>query len=201
MAHIRKPLGLAVGLNTAVFGLEVLGGLRAHSLALMMDAAHNFSDELALIGLWLAYLLTVSLSRGLQRIANLLNTVGLLVISAVLVWQAFDRILHPRAVVGWLPIALGLAAAGGNWSVSRVLRPWRQTNAAIRLAYLHNVGDVYVSLAPVGAGVLVSLFRTPVFDPLVALLMGLWILVTTVLELRGAGMQLLWPEAAVCPHE
>jgi divalent metal cation (Fe/Co/Zn/Cd) transporter len=109
MAHIRKPLGSAVSLNTAVFGLELWDGLRADSLALVMDAVHNFSDELALICSWLAYLLTFKISWGLQRIANLLNSLGLVAISAVLVWQAIDRILHPRPLIGWIPVSVVLS--------------------------------------------------------------------------------------------
>lgn len=93
MAHIRRPLGAAVALNSLIFALELFGGLRGHSLALLIDAVHNLSDELALICLWLAYVLAASMSRGLQRSANLLNSAGLLVISAVIVWQAVDRIL------------------------------------------------------------------------------------------------------------
>jgi Co/Zn/Cd efflux system component len=128
MTHIRKPLGLAVSLNTAVLGLEVWGGLRADSLALVMDAVHNLSDELALICLWLAYLLTLKISRGLLRIANLLNSLGLVAISAVLVWQGVDRILHPRPVIGWIPVSVGLIAAFGNCGVARTLRGWRKQN-------------------------------------------------------------------------
>ena len=46
MAHIHKPLVVAVGLNTAIFAAEAAGGVRAQSLSLLGDAAHNFSDEL-----------------------------------------------------------------------------------------------------------------------------------------------------------
>jgi cation diffusion facilitator family transporter len=201
MAHIRKPLGIAVALNTGIFAVEIWGGLRAHSLALVVDAAHNLSDELALICLWLAYTLVVTMSRGLQRTANLLNSVGLVAISGVVVWQAIDRIIHPRPVIGWIPVAIGLLAAAGNFAVARTLREWRETNAAIRLAYLHNLGDTYVSLAPVVAGLLVSVFQAPIFDPLMALLLGLWLAVTTVAEVRRSAIQLLWPENAVCPHD
>jgi Co/Zn/Cd efflux system component len=48
MSQIRKPLALALSLNSAVFALELVGGMRAHSLSLIMDAVHNLSDELAL---------------------------------------------------------------------------------------------------------------------------------------------------------
>ena len=50
------------------------------------------------------------------------------------------------------------------------------------------------------AGALVSVFDTNIFDPLAALLVGLWLLGTTIRELRQASAQLLWPEAAACPH-
>jgi cobalt-zinc-cadmium efflux system protein len=172
MAHIRKPLAAAVALNTAVFAAEAAAGAHAHSLSLVMDAVHNFSDELALLCLLAAYLFAISLSSGLQRMGNLLNSLGLITISAVIVWQAIDRFLHPVPVGGWLPATVGLFAAVRNWGVARALRDWQHRNATIRLAYLHNLGDMYVSLAPVAAGLLVSLTRLSVFDPLVALMIG-----------------------------
>lgn len=200
MAHIRKPLAAAVGLNTAVFVAEAVAGFRADSLSLLMDAAHNFSDELALICLLAAYVFTVSLSRGLQRAANLLNSLGLIMVSAFLVWQSVDHLFHPSPVAGWLPVTVGVAAALGNWGVARILRSWQHQSAAIRLAYLHNVGDIYVSLVPVIAGLLVSFTARSVFDPLAALGVATWIIVSTVLELRRSGEALLWPESATCPH-
>ncbi|MGH7728530.1 MAG: cation transporter, partial [Vulcanimicrobiaceae bacterium] len=50
------PLGIALGLTLAVVVLEIVGGLAAHSLALVADAAHAFMDALALgIALAAAY--------------------------------------------------------------------------------------------------------------------------------------------------
>jgi Co/Zn/Cd efflux system component len=74
-------------------------------------------------------------------------------------------------------------------------------NPAIRLAYLHNLGDVYVSLAPVVAGLLVTLLGQSLFDPLMALLVAVWLIGTTVQEIRSIGEALLWPGDAVCRHE
>lgn len=201
MAHIRKPLAAAVPLNTGVFVVEAAAGAHAHSLSLLMDAVHNFSDELALICLLAAYLSTLSLSRGLQRTGNLLNSLGLITVSTVIVSQAVDRVLDPVPVTGWLPATVGMLAAVGNWGVARVLRDWRQRNAAIRLAYLHNLGDMYVSLAPVAAGFLVTLTGLSVFDAMAALAVGAWLIGSTVLELRRSGEELLWPANATCPHE
>ena len=201
MAHIRRPLAAAATLNAAVFAVEAVCGLRANSLSLVADAVHNFSDQLGLVCLFLAYLMRASLSRGLQRGANLANSVGLVAVSAVIAWQAVERFRDPRPVVGWLPIAAGLLAAAGNWGVARVLRQWRHHNAAIRLAYLHNLGDVYVSALPVVAGALVSATGRSFFDPLVALLVATWIIVTTALEVLKSSDDLIWPADARCPHD
>lgn len=199
MAHIRKPLAAAVGLNTLIFVGEALAGTRASSLSLIMDAVHNFSDELALLCLLLAYLVASGASRGLQRSANALNGLGLIVISAAVSWQAAQRLVHPSPVIGWLPIAVGLFGVVGNWGVARLLRPWARYNAAIRLAYLHNLGDVYVSLAPVLAGGLVLFTDRPALDAVVALGIGVWLMGTTLREIHRLGDRLLWPENAVCP--
>jgi cobalt-zinc-cadmium efflux system protein len=111
MAHRRKPLGLALGLNTGVLLLEAVGGLAGNSLTLLMDAVHNLSDELGLLFLFLAYALWSGLSGHFLRSANLFNSVGLVAISALLIWQAVDRLSTPQPVSGLLPIVVGLLPA------------------------------------------------------------------------------------------
>jgi cobalt-zinc-cadmium efflux system protein len=201
MAHVRKPLLLATALNTAVFVGEGVAGYQSHSLSLLADATHNLSDELGLVCLALAYLLPIRLSRHLQRSANLLNSVGLLLVSALIVWQAVERTFHPAPVAELLPITVGLLAAAGNWAVARALRGVRHMSPAIRLAYLHNVGDVYVSLAPVVAGVLVALFGWGGFDALIGAGLACWVIWSTAQEMAASSSALLWPEDAVCRHE
>jgi cobalt-zinc-cadmium efflux system protein len=200
MAHMRKPLAAAATLNTAVFALEAAAGARSGSLSLLMDSAHNFSDELALLCLLGAYLLSVSVSRALQTSANALNSLGLVSVSAFIVWQAFERFLHPAPVIGSIAMSVGVLAAAGNWGVARVLRKWRDESPAIRLAYLHNLGDMYVSLVPVLAGVLVSVSGRSGFDSLAALGVGIWMIGSTGSELRRSGDDLLWPADVTCSH-
>ena len=124
-----------------------------------MDSIHNFSDELALVFIYLAFILSQGLSCLLLRSTNLLNSVGLLLVSGLLVWHATQRLWAPTPVVGFVPLAVGLLAAAANWGVARPpLRPSRH-NPAVRLAYIHNLGDVLVSLAPVLAGLLTMVFE------------------------------------------
>jgi cobalt-zinc-cadmium efflux system protein len=129
------------------------------------------------------------------------NSFGLVGLSVVVVWQAFERMLSPAPVVAVVPAIVGLLAALANGCVALLLRRVGHMNPAIRLAYLHNLGDIYVSLAPVAAGVLVWLTGLIIIDPIVALLTAAWIIFTTIKEIRGIGDELLWPQDAVCVHE
>jgi cobalt-zinc-cadmium efflux system protein len=95
---------------------------------------------------------------------------------------------------------VGLAAAAANWGVARLLLQPSRDNAAIRLAYIHNMGDVYVSLAPVAAGLLVILIGHSIFDPLIAGGIAVWIIVSTVREVFASSEELIWPEKIVCGH-
>jgi cation diffusion facilitator family transporter len=200
MAHYRKPVAAAVALNTGIFVVEAVAGYQASSLSLIMDSVHNLSDELALICLFLAFIVARGPSQELLRGANIFNSVGLVAVSGLLLWQAVERILHPIPVQGAIPVIVGLAAAAANWGVARLLLKPSKNNAAIRLAYIHNLGDVWVSLAPVVAGVLLLMTGYSFFDPLIAGAVAVWIIVSTGREVLESHEELIWPDKIVCGH-
>jgi len=53
-----KNLGITILLNIGITVAQVIGGIISGSMALLSDAAHNFSDVLALIISWIAKKLT-----------------------------------------------------------------------------------------------------------------------------------------------
>jgi cation diffusion facilitator family transporter len=201
MAHRRRPLAVAFALNTGVLVVEIAGGVQASSFSLIIDGVHNVSDEIALGFLVLAYTLRTGLSSRLLRTANLFNSIGLLAVSGLLVWRVLERLSQPVPVLGVIPVIAGILGAAGNWGVARVLREPAQHDAAIRLAYVHNLGDTLLSLTPVVAGGLVLISGRPVFDSLVALVIAAVIVITTVRSVLGSHDELLWPENVVCGHE
>ena len=200
MAHHRKAVAAAAALNSGIFAVEAVAGYQAGSLALLMDSVHNLSDEMALVFLYLAFMLPLGVSRNLLRSANVFNSVGLIAVSALLLWQAIERVLHPMPIDGAVPIIVGLAAAAANWIVARLLLKPARKNAAIRLAYIHNMGDVWVSLAPVGAGLLLMLTGYPLFDPLIAAGVAVWFIANTGREIFQSHEELIWPDKIVCGH-
>jgi len=200
MAHRRKPLGLALALNSVVLGVELTTGVGTKSLSLIIDSVHNLSDELGLALLFLAYTLPAGVSGTLLQSANFFNSIGLLAISAYLGWRSVERLTAPVTVIGMGPVLAGLLGVVGNWGVARALRRAAARDAAIRLAYVHNLGDVLLSFAPVAAGLMVLVSGRSVFDPLLALGLAIAIAVTTVRELVRGGEALVWPPTVVCSH-
>jgi cation diffusion facilitator family transporter len=200
MAHHQKAVAAAVTINSAIFVVEAIAGYQADSLSLIMDSIHNLSDELALIFIYMAFVLSQGISRHLLRTANVFNSVGLVVVSVVLLWQSIERLVHPVPVQGLMVIAVGIAAAVTNWGVARLLLEPGRNNAAIRLAYIHNMGDVYVSLAPVAAGLLVAFSGYAIFDTIIAAAIALWFIKSTGKEVFQSHEELIWPEKIVCGH-
>lgn len=98
---------------------------------------------------------------------------------------------HRKLVAGALAVntVIVLVEAGaGFWAGS----------LGLVMDALHNLGDAGVSLAPAAAGVLILVFDRPFIDPLVALLVGLWILGGTLRELGRSHAELLWPGRIEC---
>src|SRR2546430_12947310 len=135
--------------------------------------------------LYLAFVLPLGLSRNLLRSANAFNSIGIVVLSALLLWQATARVLNPVPVWGGVTIVIGLLAALGNWAVARLLRNPGGNNPAVRLAYIHNLGDIQVSLAPALSGLLVIATGYSFFDPLIAGAVALWLMVSTLRQVMS----------------
>jgi Co/Zn/Cd efflux system component len=190
----------ALQLNTVVLIVEIAAGIGSNSFSLIMDGIHNLSDEVALVLLVLAYSLRTGISGKLLRYANLFNSVGLLVICAFLILRVIERLSHPVEVFGLVPIVAGLIGAVANWGVARVLREPSKEDVAIRLAYVHNLSDTLVSLIPVGAGVLIFVSGSFLFDSLFALLIAAVVVITTLQAVIGSHEELLWPENVACGH-
>ncbi len=200
MAHHQKAVAAAVIVNSAIFVVEAIAGYQADSLSLIMDSIHNVSDELALIFIYLAFVLSQGISRHWLRGSNVFNSFGLILVSAVLLWQSIERLAHPVPVQGVMAIAVGIAAAAANWSVARLLLNPGRNNAAIRLAYIHNMGDVYVSLAPVAAGLSVTATGYATFDTIIGAAIAVWFIASTGKEILQSHEELIWPEKIVCGH-
>src|SRR5450759_284830 len=156
----EKNLFITILLNIGITIAQVIGGLVSGSMALLSDAAHNFSDVLSLIVSFVAEKLsgrerTLRQTYGYKRAgicAAGINAATLLIIATILVWEAVYRLIHPLPIAGLVVIylaALGIVLNG--LSVVLIKRD-SEGSMNMRSAYLHLFTDMMTSIAVLVGG-------------------------------------------------
>jgi len=177
-------LGLALGLNVALVGVQVVFGLIAHSLGLLSDAGHNLTDVAAVLISLIAVRYarrspTEARSFGHHRgtiLAALANAVGILVVTVVIVYEAVRRLAHPSPVRGGVVVIVALVAFVINACAGAALHEHTGHNHGagadlnMRSALLHMAGDAVASLGVAVAGVIIVVTgRFEWLDPAVSI--------------------------------
>ena len=187
--------------------VEVAGGILANSLTLLADAGHMFLDASALGFAWYALALSRrrsdhKLTYGYHRYQVLATFINGLMLFALIAWILFEAWNRLRNPVTMLPVpALAVATAG--LIVNLIAWRWLhqgQSNAAVRSAMLHVLGDLLGSAAAIIAAATVYFTGWSYADPLLAILIasilarGAWRLVREsshiLLEGAPAGLDL-----------
>jgi cobalt-zinc-cadmium efflux system protein len=179
-----RRLILSIIITVAFVVGEALSGYFAHSLALLSDAGHNFSDALALVfswyGLWIAQKpSSAKRTFGHHRVgilAALVNSVSLVLIAFFIFWEAVSRLRHPEPVHSTPMIVVALIAVLMNTVISLWLRSAAKKDLNVRSAYMHMLGDAVSAAGVVVAGVVVAFTGASIADPLVSILIGVLIL-------------------------
>lgn len=182
MSEGRLKLSLALTFGFVV--LELLVGLRAHSLALVSDAGHNLTDGLALALSWYALWIarkpaTPTRTYGYHRVgilAALANAVTLIVIALFIFGEAFQLFLHPAAIQSGSMILVALVAVLLNTGIALGLRGSARNDVNMRSAYIHMAGDALSAVGVVLAGIVVRFTGWVYADPLISVLIGLFII-------------------------
>lgn len=188
-----NTLLLATLLTLGFAAVEVGVGLWAGSLALEADAGHMVNDAAALIlaagAAWLARRPpSPRHSFGLGRaefMAALVNSIGLLALVGWLTVSAVERFQAPQAVQG---VAVSVTAAIGlaiNLLVAWLLARGER-NLNTRAALLHVLGDLLGSVAALLSGLVIAFTGWMPIDPLLSLVIGALILVSSLRLLREA---------------
>ncbi len=168
-AHGLRPpvdsryLATALGLIVCFLVFEVTFAFVGHSLALLADAGHMLTDAAALA----ASLMAVRLARrpaagvwtfGFKRAEVLsaqANGITLLVVSALVAFEAITRLFHPVTVHGGIVVtvaAVGVAVnVAATWVISRANR--RSVN--VKAALAHIVTDLYGFIGTLAAGIVI----------------------------------------------
>ena len=157
-----KRLGITIFLNVLITVGELVGGIISGSMALITDAAHNFSDVLSLIISYIANRMakrtpTARQTYGYRRseiIAAFANSVTLIVIALVIYYEAINRLASPVEIrSGWVIIMSGASILLNGISVLLIKKD-ASHNMNMRSAFLHLFSDMLTSVAVLAGGLI-----------------------------------------------
>ncbi|MGH8080640.1 MAG: cation diffusion facilitator family transporter [Lysobacter sp.] len=195
----ERPLWWALGLTGGFLIAEVIGAFLTNSLALLSDAAHMGTDTLALM----IALTAVRLSRKpadakrsfgyvrMEAMGAMVNGLMLFGVAGYILWEAAGRFSEPPqiATTGMLVIAsLGLIV---NLISMRLLQAGSGESLNMKGAYLEVWSDMLGSVAVIAGAIVIRFTGWTVVDPILAVLIGLWVLPRTWTLLREAGNVLM----------
>jgi cobalt-zinc-cadmium efflux system protein len=186
LSHQRESrnLFITVFLNLFISVAELIGGIFSNSLALITDAIHNFSDGLAML---ITYI-TVKISKrknttrktfGYKRIqilAALFNATTLIAICLFLMYESYERFTNPQEVKSIPMLLVATIGLLANLAGVFLLKDFKSGNINIKAAYLHLIGDTLSSVAVIVGGLLIYFYEIHWIDPLITVLISLYII-------------------------
>jgi cobalt-zinc-cadmium efflux system protein len=204
----RRPLLVSFVLIGTFFLVEAVAGFLTGSLALLSDAGHMLTD---VIGLGMALAAIQVASRfdrrrssthtfGVYRLEILAAFVNAMLLLAVAAWvlvEAVRRLTGDPEVLGLPMLVVATLGLVVNLVAFALLRRGSQESLNVEGAYLEVVADTVGSVGVIVAAVLLQLFGWTWADPVVAALIGLWI-VPRALRLGRKAVRILLQAAP--PH-
>jgi len=179
-----KRLALSLILTAAFVVIEIIAGIFGNSLALLTDAAHNFTDVIALGLSWYAVKLATQPAHagktfGYHRagiLVALVNSTTLILIALGIFYEAWRRFLSPPEVDSTILIGVGALAFFINLGTALLVKSGSDHDLNLRSTFLHLMGDVLSTLGAVIAGIIIAFTHWNWLDPLVSVMIGVFIL-------------------------
>jgi cobalt-zinc-cadmium efflux system protein len=193
-ARNRRALALVLALTVAFTAVEVVGGLLTGSLALLADAGHMLSDNLALgvalLAVWLAGRpSTPERSFGYQRAEILAALVNGLVLVGLAIWiflEAWGRLSDPPEVLaGWVAV-VAVAGLAVNLAAATILHRAGDATLNMRAALRHVLADALGSAGVLVAALVILVTGWSYADPIAGMVIAVLILASSWSVLRDS---------------
>ena len=176
----QHRLWLVLGLLILLWFAELGIGSWSHSLSLLADAGHLFSDVgaliLTLVASWFARRPAAGRATfghwRVELLAALANGFGLLAIAALIAWEAVERFHFPEPVLS-LPLllgaGLGLLVNGLNL---KLLHKHSANDLNLQGAFLHVVADIASSVGILVAALVIYMLHWLWIDAIASLMIA-----------------------------
>ncbi len=184
--NMNRAFYIGIALNTAFMAAEFLIGYFNHSLALIADAGHNFSDVvsliISLIGLRLIHRsATPNFTYGYKKasvLTSLINAVLLILVVVYIFKEGIERLNAPPRVTGDLiMITAGIGVLINTISAFLFFRGQKE-DINVRAAFVHLLVDALVSVGVVVSGLIITLTGWHIVDTVISFVIGTVILIS-----------------------
>lgn len=174
-------------LNATITLTEIIGGFLSGSLSLLSDAIHNLSDTLSIALSYIANRIAKKPKNskktfGYKRaeiIAGFINSSILFLLSIAFLFSAYHRFVNPEIIHGTLMIIVGTIGLLANFISVFLLEGDAHDNLNIKASYLHLLSDTVSSVGVVLGGIMIQIWGIMWVDPVVTVLISLYILKET----------------------
>ena len=178
----------ATVLNLAITAVEFGGGLLSGSLALLSDAIHNLGDSASIVMAYVASRISQrnsnqSKTYGYRRaeiLSSYFNAIFLLVMSALLIWEAIRRFAHPHPVNGGLMLVVAVVGLLANGFSAWLLHSGSHNNLNLKATYLHILSDAFASGGVILGALIIKIFHVVWADPLMTIVVSVYIAYKTI---------------------
>jgi cobalt-zinc-cadmium efflux system protein len=139
--------------------VEIAAGIRAHSLALLSDAGHNFTDAGALLLAWIAFYVQNKpaddvKTYGYHRagvLSAFVNALTLIILSGWIFYESILRLRNPEPVQETIMIVIAALGLILNVGIMVSLHAASKDDLNVRSAFVHMLGDAVGSVAIIAA--------------------------------------------------
>jgi cobalt-zinc-cadmium efflux system protein len=188
----EKKLWMALGLTTVFIAIELVGSIISHSLTLLSDAAHLFTDAAALI----ISITAMRLGRrqadqkrtfGYYRIeilAAAFNASTLFMVAGFIFYMAYQRFFVSSEIHTTSMLIVASIGVIVNFISTQLLKAGSVDSLNIKSAYLDSQADMLSSLGVILTAFLIRLTEWQHLDSLMAIGISLWILPRTWILLK-----------------
>ena len=188
--HSSGQIKIAFFLNLSFTILEIIGGLWTNSVAILSDALHDLGDSFSLGMAWFLEKYSnrkadEKFSYGYRRfslLAAMINTIVLILGSAFILTKAIPRLFEPEHSNAQGMILFAIAGIAINGFAAFRLK--KGGSLSVKVVMWHLLEDVLGWTAVLVVGIVLMFKDIHVLDPLLSILVTLYVLYNVVRNLK-----------------
>ncbi len=176
----EKSLKFAFLFTLVILIVELSGAVMSKSMALYSESGHVLVDASSLLLAWVAQIQvrkspSIRKTYGYHRIgilAALLNSLLLLILSLILIYESYLRLMHPERINSGIMIIFPFISLIINSVIGIKIHKGIGHNLNLKSSFFHIVGDSLVSISIIAGGAIIYFTGIYYIDPAIGLIIS-----------------------------